>query len=112
MDKNIEKRFLTNTDETGRFIVYSLKTHIKYFVEPIGNGYAEKWGDIDVATKKMTGSYGEKYTGSIKREESLITEDNGFVNIGEVEGSPFSEIEKRDKEYERQMKLGIYKIKR
>lgn len=35
---DIKKRFLTNTDETGRFIVKSLTTGKTYYVEPIGNG--------------------------------------------------------------------------
>lgn len=109
MNEDINKRFLTNTDETGRFVVVSQVTGIKYYVEPIDRNRSESWGDIDVVTKKLTGSYGEKYTGSIKPEESLINEENGFVNISEIEGSPLCEIEKRDKEYERQMKLGTYK---
>lgn len=109
MEENFNKRFLTNTDETGRFIVYSPTTHITYYVEPIGDGHKEKWGDKNPITNKMEGRYGEKYTGSVTREESLIKEENGIVNIGEIEGSPFSEIERRDKEYERQIKLGIYK---
>ena len=108
MDNEIKKRFLTNTDETGRFVVKSFTTGISYYVEPIGDGHFEKWGDVDPSTKKMTGSYGEKYAGSIRKEESLITEDNGFVNISEVKGSPLSEIYERDKEYERQMKTGRY----
>jgi hypothetical protein len=33
---DLDKRFLTNTDETGRFIVKSLVTGKKYYVEPIG----------------------------------------------------------------------------
>lgn len=33
---DIKKRFLTNTDETGRFIVKSLTTGKTYYVEPIG----------------------------------------------------------------------------
>lgn len=60
-------------------------------------------GDVDPATKKMTGSYGDKYTGSVRPEQSLITEENGFKNITtlKVGESPFDEIERRDKEYEK-----------
>ena len=108
MDDDIKKRFLTNTDETGRFIVKSLTTGICYYVEPMGT-YGETWGDYDPATKTFTGNYGLKYTGSIKPEESLITEENGFKNIAEIEGSPLSEIDRRDKIYERQMKEGTYR---
>lgn len=84
MDKEILKRFTTNTDETGRMIVTSLKTGRKYFIEAIGSGYNEVWGDVDPATKKMTGSYGDKYTGSVRPEQSLITEENGFKNIDNI----------------------------
>lgn len=105
MDKNVVKQFTTNIDETGRMIVKSLKTGKTYFVEAIGSGYNEVWGDVDPATKKMTGSYGDKYTGSVTEKESLITEKNGFskiVTLG-VGESPMSEIERRDKEYEREL---------
>lgn len=93
MNKEVLKKFVTNTDETGK----------KYFVEAIGSGYNGVWGDVDPATKKMTGSYGDKYTGSVRPEQSLITEENGFKNITtlKVGESPFDEIERRDKEYEK-----------
>lgn len=102
MNKEILKRFTSNTDETGRMIVTSLKTGKKYFIEAIGSGYNEIFGDVDPVTKKMTGNYGDKYTGSVRVENSLITEENGFKNITtlKVGESPFDEIEKRDKEYE------------
>lgn len=38
-------------------------------------------GDVDSATKKMTGSYGDKYKGSIRKDESMITKENGFDKI-------------------------------
>lgn len=44
MNKEVLKKFVTNTDETGRMIVTSLKTGKKYFVEAIGSGYNEVWG--------------------------------------------------------------------
>ena len=50
---DLDKRFLTNTDETGRFIVKSLTTGKKYYIEPIGNGHPADWGDINPATKKV-----------------------------------------------------------
>ncbi len=102
MNDTILKRFLTNTEESGRMIVKSLVTGKTYFVEPIANKKSEVWGDINPATKKIEGSYGEKYKGAINEKESLITKDNGFVNIATLEEgqSPMSEIERRDKEYE------------
>ncbi|MDG1332883.1 MAG: hypothetical protein P8P74_11180 [Crocinitomicaceae bacterium] len=93
------KHFLTNRDETGRFIVRSLKTGKTYYVEPIEKGRPPSWGDLDPATKKTTGNYGKKYRGAVAESESMITELNGFSNISTVLGSPFSEIEKRDEAY-------------
>lgn len=78
---NIKEQFLTRTDETGRFIVISSKTGIAYHVEVMDEGEKQKWGDLNPATKQITGSYGEKYRGSIKKSESLITPENGFKNI-------------------------------
>ncbi len=106
MRTEILKRFLTNTDETGRFLMKSRITGIIYFVEPIYNGKTSKWGDVDPATKQITGNYGSKYTGAITKKESLITEENGFVNIGYFKGSPFGAIEQRDKAH--QVRLGLY----
>lgn len=51
MRQDILKRFLTNTDETGRFLMKSRITGIIYFVEPIYNGKTPEWGDLDPATK-------------------------------------------------------------
>ena len=101
------KRFLTNSDKTGRFIVISKITGKKYYVEPIGNTHAADWGDLDPATKKMTGTYGERYEGCVPEKDSLITEENGFEKIELLEPgvSPMSEIERRDKEYQKQMGL-------
>lgn len=99
--QELRKKFLTDTDETGRFIVKSLETGRTYFVEPIGNGHSADWGDIDPATKKVTGEYGHKYTGCVSEKDSLITTENGFKLI-ETLGpgvSPLSEICKRDQEY-------------
>lgn len=105
MRPDILKRFLTNTDETGRFLMKSRHTGIIYFVEPIYNGKTPEWGDIDPATKKLTGHYGSKYTGAVTKKESLITEQNGFVNIGYFKGSPFGAIEARDLEHQKRLGL-------
>ena len=105
MDEDFKKKFLTDTDQTGRFIVKSLKTGKTYFVEPINQGVRVNWGDLDPATKKMTGNYGDKYKGSIKPEESLITEENGFNKIHTLEPgeSPLSYIDMIDDEYFKRM---------
>lgn len=73
--------FLINSEDTGRFVVKSLKTGKTYFIEPIDGGERIDWGDINPATKKIEGDYGTKHKGAIKESESLITEENGFKNI-------------------------------
>ena len=106
MDKDFKARFLTNTDETGRFIVKSAKTGKTYFVEPIDDGERTSWGDYNPATKGFeTSNYG-KYKGSVKPNESMITEENGFDKIHHlgVGESPLSYIEKIDDEYFEKMK--------
>lgn len=102
---NLKSRFLTNTDETGRFIVKSLKTGKTYFVEAIDGNDRSKWGDFDPVTKKFSGNYGAKYKGSIRKEKTLITKENGFDKIHNLpEGeSPLSYIDKLDEEYYKQM---------
>lgn len=98
MDNNFKSKFLTNRDSTGRFIVKSLKTGRVYYIEPIDSNIRTSWGDLDPVTKKMTGNYGNKYKGSIKPEESMITKENGFDKIYTLEPgeSPLSYIEKID----------------
>ena len=100
-------RFLKDSDKTGRFIVKSKATGKKYFVETIGNTHAADWGDLDPATKKMTGSYGERYEGCVTEKESLITKENGFEKIELLDAgvSPLSVIDARDREYQKQMGL-------
>lgn len=105
MRQDILKRFLTNTDETGRFLMKSRLTGITYFVEPIYNGKTPTWGDLNPATGQIEGNYGSKYTGAVTKKESLITEENGFQNIGFFKGSPFGAIEVRDKEHQRRLGL-------
>ena len=61
MVNDFKKKFLFNRDETGRFIVKSIKTGKSYFVEAIDGEERTSWDDVDPATKKMTGSYGDKY---------------------------------------------------
>lgn len=102
---DIKTKFLKNTDDTGRFIYKSLVTGKEYYVEPIG-GHSD-WGDINPATKKVEGDYGEKYKGSVSEKESLITPENGFkiIEVLEAGVSPISIIEERDKEYARKMGL-------
>ncbi len=81
MNADLQKKFLTNTDHTGRFIYASIRTGRTYCVEPVGDVRTE-WGSIDPATGNLMNKKGhDKYRGSIDAEDSLITEENGFVNI-------------------------------
>lgn len=50
VNDKVKSQFLTNTDETGRFIVFSVRTGKTYYVEPIVNGNTPEWGSIDPAT--------------------------------------------------------------
>lgn len=86
---------MVNRTETGREIVTFFETGKSYFIEWIEPRSMDKkgWGDIDPATKKVTGSYGNKYKGAIKEEESMITKENGFEEIIVGTGSPYGTIE-------------------
>jgi len=66
---------------TGRF--YVTIGERTFCVEPIDKhvGRGSDWGDVDPVTKKVTGSYGEKYPGAVHPDDSIITEANGFKNI-------------------------------
>jgi len=101
-----KKRFLTNTTETGRIMVISKQTGIQYFVEHIYEKKAPKlWGDYNPTNKKMEGNYGHKYTGAITQEESMILPENGMKNITLFRGSPYAEIDRRDREYQKKQLL-------
>lgn len=104
-NSEITKRFLTNTDETGRFIIRSMATGKTYYVEPIGNGHPADWGDINPATKKVEGDYGQKYTGCVSEKESMITVENGFHLIETLEAGvdPISAVYQRDEVYRQLM---------
>jgi hypothetical protein len=87
---DVKKNFLINRDETGNEVYFFPETGKKYYVEyiaPRSKQEQSNWGDLDPATKKVTGSYGFKYTGAIKESESVITKENGFDNIVEGEGA-------------------------
>jgi hypothetical protein len=81
--------------ESGRYFVTDHKSGRKFCVETIGVSHPE-WGDLDPVTKKMTGSYGEKYKGCVDESESIIKPENGFKNIVTLQmgESPNSYIEK------------------
>lgn len=83
--------------KTGRYYIVDEKTGRKFCVEPIDNSNKPAdWGDLDPATKKLTGNYGNKHKGSINDKESIILEENGFKNIVTLDAgqSPESYIDK------------------
>ncbi len=102
LNNTILKNFVTNTDETGRFIVLSKRTGKRYFVEPIIGEKTKEWGSVDPATGKLMHKKGDgKYRGGINEKESLITEKNGFKNIKLLDKgvSPLAYIDIVDSEY-------------
>lgn len=71
-------------NDTGRYYIIDIKTGRKFCVEPLLDGEHTNWGDLNPATKKVEGNYGEKYIGAIDRKDTIITEENGFKNIIEL----------------------------
>lgn len=101
MRPDVSKKFFTNTDETGRSVVFSARTGKTYAIEPIGNVKTE-WGSIDPATGNLMNKKGhDKYRGSIDAKDSLITEENGFKNIAVLDAgtSPYHAIDILDSKY-------------
>lgn len=104
--QELKKKFLFESTETGRFLVKSIKTGKTYFVECLDSDERSCWGDFDPVEKKLqTSNYGQKHKGSIRPEESMITEENGFTNIHTlgVGESPLSYIDRIDEEYYQKM---------
>ena len=100
--KDFNKRFMTNRDETGRFIVKSIRTGKSYYVEPIGSTRAADWGYYNPGTGNIEHKKGyDKYSGTISESESLITKENGFDNItySGIGVSPYNIIEELDNKY-------------
>lgn len=101
MNAEFISKFLTNTDDTGRFIVVSQRTGRKYFVEPVGNPRTD-WGSIDPASGKLMNKSGfQKYRGSVDEKDSLVTMENGFSKVHNLGPgvSPFHAIEVIDAKY-------------
>ena len=95
-----KEKFTANSDHTGRFMVTSFRTGKTYAVEAIA-GDKVRWGDMDPATKKLTGDYGQKYRGAVDEEDSLVTLENGFDKVHDLEPgiSPLAYIEMLDAQY-------------
>jgi len=87
--------------DSGRYYIIDIETGRKFCIEPIGDPHVN-WGDLDPASKKITGEYGEKHRGSIDECDSIITPENGFKNIvtlpaGVSPESYINELLKKDK---------------
>jgi hypothetical protein len=102
MDTNLVREFLTDTDHTGRFIVTSARTGKQYFVEAIGDSHIQ-WGSAVPGTETgfSTKKGWKKFQGSVEPEESLITSENGFTKIHELDKgvSPLAYIDMLDAQY-------------
>lgn len=60
--------------KTGRILHYDLNGKLKKVVEPI-NEHPERNADWKIGVSNLP------IDGSIKEEDSIITEENGFTNI-------------------------------
>ena len=101
LNDNIKKKFLIDTEDSGRFIVTSKRTNRKYFVEAIGDPHVE-WGSVDAASGKMKVKKGwKKNKGSIEHDESLISKENGFEKVHNLKAgeSPLQYIDRLDSKY-------------
>jgi hypothetical protein len=101
---NFGKKFFTDRDDTGRFVIVSFRTGKRYFVEPIGPDRAADWGSYNPSTGKIENKKGfDKHRGAIDEKDSLITKENGFeekdIHYSGIGGSPFSVIDKLDAKY-------------
>lgn len=112
--KNIKPEVLKNlppTSDTGRYFVHSSILNKTFCIEPIGDHPDNKrseWGDVNPATKKVEGDYGDKNKGSVKMKDSIITKENGFQNDGIFLGvgvSPEGYIMELEQEFLRKQKL-------
>ncbi len=75
--------------DTGRFWVVDHKTGRRFCVEPI----SERGQPVN-AREWDAGGAGAVDGGAIRREDSIITEENGFQGITEFRGSVMFRIEK------------------
>ena len=83
---------------TGRYRVIDLKTGKYVIVEPVDDKKhrSRSWGDIDPATKTVSGNYGNKYNGAVEEKDSIIRKENGYnkIETTDVGESPTTIINK------------------
>lgn len=72
---------------------------MRYVIEPIEFVRPPEWGDVDPATKNLTGRYHGKTPGACRPDQSVVTEENGFQNIETLPpgASPMEAIRRREK---------------
>jgi hypothetical protein len=92
---------MVNRDETGREIVFYPETGKKYYVEYlVPKNYRTDWGSYNPSTGNIENKKGAgKYNGAVLKEESMITEENGFKDIKEGSGSPYSTIDEMHRKW-------------
>jgi hypothetical protein len=93
--------FLTGTDASGRFVVYSSRTGKQYAVEPIWAKTAD-WGSIDPASKRLTSKKGfKKHLGAVREEDSLVHVGKYFSKVHDLPAgtSPLLAIQAIDAKY-------------
>lgn len=54
---------------------------MKYTVEPVEINRPRSWGDVNPATKELTGNYNGKTKGACKPAESTVVESNGYDKV-------------------------------
>lgn len=105
LTEDFNKQFFTNTDETGRFVVNSVRTGKQYYVEPVmarGAARNGNWGSINPGEKELMHKKGDgKYTGAVTEAESIVKVENGFTKVHDCEPgmSPHAYIEMLDARY-------------
>jgi len=104
--EEFKKNFFKDRDDTGRYLIVSYRTGIKYYIEPIGPDRPADWGSYNPGTGNIENKKGfDKHTGAISEKDSLITEGKGFKQIyyTGVGTSPEGLIAQRDAQYPTKM---------
>jgi hypothetical protein len=101
ISQELHEKFLTRTEDSGRFIVTSHRTGKTYYVEPIGDPRRE-WGSVYPGEKDLHHKKGDgKHRGSVTEKESIVSEANGFTKVTTLEAgtSPLAAIDFLDAQY-------------
>jgi len=96
------KQFFEKRDHTGRYMIVSYRTGVKYYIEPIGSDRPADWGSYNPGTGNMENKKGfDKHPGGVSEKESLIVEGKIFKKIyySGIGTSPEGLITQRDAQY-------------